>query len=198
MLQDLITESQELRLRQEEENIWKNSKLEDFHYLSADYSGKAGEKAFLSFLNRTKSEGLHSWIVDYQGDSNINQKDGTYDMVIYNSRRNRVGVKTGRIGKSKSFQHDSLHDNKCEVEILLDILPDYAYITILDYRDYSLRNTHPIFGITPHLRKSTDDNFKMDLRETHLVKGIHSEVTLKIDSKTLDSDIISLISRFLD
>ena len=55
-MKDLINAGNELLEKQNQENIWEGQLLESFHYLTADYSGKAGEIAFFNFLERTKNE----------------------------------------------------------------------------------------------------------------------------------------------
>jgi hypothetical protein len=198
MFYDLQIAAEEQFIKQESENVWKNSAFEKFNRLCADYSGKAGEMALFKFLNRTKNQGLHDWYLEYDGDANINQKDGTYDFAITSKKRKKLGQKTARIGKQKNFQHDNLHDNECDAELFLDILPNYAFLTIISFENYTLKQKHPIFGIKPHLRKNTSNNFKMDLTENHLNKSIKSEITIKIDINTSDEDIIKFISKFID
>jgi len=198
MRQDLINASNELLKKQKEDDIWKDKPFESFNYLSADYSGKAGENGLFDFLKRTKENGLHNWEIIYNGDSNSNAPDGTYDMGIVVSSKNRTGIKTARIGKQKSFQHDHLHDEECDCEILIDITPSCAYLTVINFKHYSLKNKHSIFGLTPHLRKNTSNNYKLDLRENHLQKGIIGNITIKLDETISDEEIISFLRVFLD
>jgi hypothetical protein len=198
MFYDLQVAAEEQFEIQESENVWKNSAFEKFNNLCADYSGKAGELALFKFLNRTKNEGLHNWHVEYDGDANVNQKDGTYDFAITSEKRKKIGQKTARIGKQKRFQHENLHNDECDAELLLDVLPNYAFLTIISFENYSLKEKHPIFGVTPHLRKNTNNNFKMDLSEKHLTNGIKSEIVIKIDENTTDKEVIEFISKFID
>lgn len=199
MRQDLINASNELLKKQREEDNWKGKPYESFNYLSADYSGKAGENGFFNFLKRTKENGLHNWGIIYDGDSNSNAPDGTYDFgIIVESLKRRAGIKTARIGKQKSFQHDHLHDEECDCELLIDITPSSAYLTVIKFKDYSLKEKHPIFGITPHLRKNTSNNYKLDLKENHLEKGIAKNITMKLDETVSDEEIISFLRVFLD
>jgi hypothetical protein len=199
MKQDLINASNELLKKQREEDVWKDKPFESFNYLNADYSGKAGEIALFNFLKRTKENGLHNWSIIYKGDCNSNESDGTYDMgIIIETKKNRSGIKTARIGKQKSFQHDHLHDEQCDCEILLDITPSCAYLTVINFKNYSLKNTHPIFGLTPHLRKNTSNNYKLDLRENHLEKGVKGGITIKLDETVSEEEIISFLKVFLD
>lgn len=198
MKQDLINASTKLLEKQREEDIWKNQTFEAFSYLSADYSGKAGELAFYEFLLRTKENGLHDWEIKYDGDSNANAPDGTYDIGIrIEHKGNRAGLKTARIGKQKSYQHDHLHDGKCDLEILIDITPSTAHLTVIDFTNYSLKDKHPIFGLTPHLRKNTNNNYKLDLRENHISKGIQGGITININESS-EEQIIDFLRKFLD
>jgi hypothetical protein len=198
MRKDLINAANKLLNVQNQENIWEGQPFESFHYLSADYSGKAGEIAFYEFLNRTKNDGLHDWKVIYDGDCNINPEDGTYDIVIIIGGRNTLGIKTARIGKQKSFQHDHLHNGECDCELLIDITPSVAYLTVICFESYSLNERHTIFGIKPHLRKNTNNNYKLDLRENHLSKGIENKITIRLDNTTTDKCIVDFLKRFLD
>ncbi len=199
MRQDLINAGNELLQKQREEDIWKDKTFESFNYLSADFSGKAGEVAIYNFLNRTKEIGLHNWGINYDGDSNSNAPDGTYDIgIIVEGLKRRLGIKTARIGKQKSFQHDHLHDKQCDCEILIDITPSSVYLSVINFENYSLKNKHSIFGLTPHLRKNTSNNYKLDLRENHLEKGISGNITIKLEETTSDEEIISFLRVFLD
>lgn len=197
MFEDIITSVKTQYEIQESENNWRDSPFEYIHYLCVDYCGKAGENALNNFLLRTKKNGLHDWEIEYQGDSNINQKDGTYDICINKKSKNMLGIKTSRIGKNSSFQHDGLHENECHAELFLDITPNYAYLTIVSFSNYSLKDKHPVFGRKPHLRKNTNNNFKFDLSENSLEKGIESEITIKIQNDTTDEEIITFIKKFI-
>ena len=111
--------------------------------------------------------------------------------------KKRIGLKTARIGKQKSFQHDNLHNKECDCEVLIDITPSCAYMSVLNYVSYSLKEKHSVFGLTPHLRKNTTNNYKLDLRENHLNKGIEGNLTIKLEETTSDEEIINFLRRFL-
>jgi len=198
MRKDLINSANKLLKTQNDENIWKGQPFESFHYLSADYSGKAGENAFFEFLKRTKKDGIHNWNIIYNGDSNLNPKDGTYDIMVIVGDKNRLGIKTARIGKQKSFQHDNLHDSECDCELLIDITPSSVFLTVICFENYSLNEKHSVFGLTPHLRKNTNNNYKLDLRENSLNKGIKNKITIKLDEDTTDEYVINFLKNFLD
>lgn len=198
MRQDLINAGDKLLQQQNQENIWEGQPFESFHYLTADYSGKAGEIAFFQFLERTKQEGFHNWTVVYDGDSNVNPEDGTYDVAVIVGTKNRLGLKTARLGKQKSFQHDNLHDGECDCELLIDINPHSAYLTVICFEGYSLKEKHKTFGLKPHLRKNTSNNYKFDLTENHLSKGIEDGITMRLDADTEDLSIINFLAKFLD
>jgi len=197
MMKDLINAGNELLEKQNQENIWEGQLLESFHYLTADYSGKAGEIAFFNFLERTKNEKQHNWEIEYDGDSNLNALDGTYDIAVVIGSKNRIGIKTARLGKQGSFQHDNLHDKECDCELLIDIAPTTVFLTVICFDSYSLKDKHPVFEKTPHLRKNTTNNYKFDLTEQNLNKGI-GNVTMRLDETTTDGDIINFLRKFLD
>jgi hypothetical protein len=196
-MKDLINAGNELLEKQNQENIWEGQLLESFHYLTADYSGKAGEIAFFNFLERTKNEKQHNWEIEYDGDSNLNALDGTYDIAVVIGSKNRIGIKTARLGKQGSFQHDNLHDKECDCELLIDIAPTTVFLTVICFDSYSLKDKHPVFEKTPHLRKNTTNNYKFDLTEQNLNKGI-GNVTMRLDETTTDGDIINFLRKFLD
>jgi hypothetical protein len=198
MRQDLINAGNKLLEKQNQENIWEGQPFESFHYLNADYSGKAGENGFFSFLKRTKLDGAHDWAIEYDGDSNSNASDGTYDIAIVVGSKNRIGIKTARLDKSGTFQHDNLHDKECDCELLIDITPRTVFLTIICFNSYSLKEKHPIFERTPHLRKNTTNNYKFDLGEKNLNKGIANKVTMRLDETTTDGEVIDFLRGFLD
>jgi hypothetical protein len=198
MRKDLINAGNKLLEKQNQENIWEGQPFESFHYLTADYSGKAGENAFFDFLKRTKTDGLHNWEVQYDGDSNLNTLDGTYDIAVVVGSRNSIGLKTARLDKKGTFQHDNLHDNECDCELLIDITPTTVFLTIICFNSYSLKEKHPIFERTPHLRKNTSNNYKFDLSEKNLNKGINNEVTIRLYDTTTDVEVIDFLKGFLD
>lgn len=198
MRNELIKAADKLLEIQKKENNWNNSPFESFHHLSPDYSGKAGEVGFFDFIIRTGRLGLHEWKVEYMGDSNLNPNDGTYDGVIVVGRRNRLGIKTARIGKHKNFQHDHLHNGECDCELLIDITPNTAFLTVICFKTYSLNEKHPVFGLTPHLRKNTNNNYKLDLRENHINMGIENKISIRLDENSDDKYIIDFLKNFLD
>jgi hypothetical protein len=61
-----------------------------------------------------------------------------------------------------------------------------------------LKEKHPIFERTPHLRKNTTNNYKFDLNEKTLNKGIVREVTMRLDDNTTDGEVIDFLRGFLD
>lgn len=197
MKKELIYVSTDLLNKQTKDDKWKGYDFESFNYLSADYSGKAGEEALNLFLQKTKKEGLHNWDIIYNGDCNLSPEDGTYDLIINGKSKNRIGIKTARIGKSGSFQHDNLHENECDFELFIDITPSEAYLSIITLNTYSMKHKHPIFQITPHLRKNTNNNYKLDLNEMRLLRGIDGKITICLSDKS-DEEIINFISDFID
>lgn len=163
---------QELLIQQESITSWNSSPFHSINKLKPDYSGKIGEL----FMNRLcqKNQLLCS---NYCED--INSKDGTYDIIINNKK---IEIKTARLGKHGSFQHENLHLDGYDSLIFMDITPYYYYITILP--KFDLESKCKILGRKAHLRKNTNNIYKFDYSEKNIKNAIKEGFTIKIDSST--------------
>ena len=101
--------------------------------------------------------------------NDINSKDGTYDILILNKK---IEIKTAKLGKHKSFQHENLRTDGYDFLLFIDICPNYYYLTIVP--KYNLKSSD-IIGKKAHLRKGTTDVFKLDFNEKIIQKFIFIE-----------------------
>ena len=170
--------------RQTENSLWGDSDFKLAELLKNDYSGKAGEVYIARLCDQLGIENLYV-------EDEINQNDGTYDIVINNKR---VEIKTARLGTSGSWQHESLRDYGSDYFLFLDIAPDGLYLSIFESNfDFSKR--HPVFGRTPHLRKETGGTYKFDFGNASHKKGLESGYTLLINGHTSDFEIKNFINK---
>ena len=140
--------------------LWENSPFEDLVKLSSDERGRWGEQLLHRLLTNA---GITS---QWEGDSNINPGDGTYD--LYVSNKHRVEVKTA-IYSSKTWQHDGLRTNgSWDYTLCIDLSFNAITISVISYDEFakaaSTKQKHTVFNVTPHLRKNTTDVWKFDLR----------------------------------
>ena len=170
---------------QEENNIWNDSIFSKINLLKNDHSGKIGER----FINNICLE--NGIICEYK--ENINsQNDGTYDLKIKNKR---IEIKTARFGNTKTFQHENLHNGRCDYYLFMDIKPNNFYITIL--QSFDLNKKCSIMNRKPHLRKGTHDIFKFDFSELNIKKSIKKGSSICISSDTISEDIIGFINTLI-
>jgi hypothetical protein len=181
----------------ENQDIWTGSKFEAMNDLKIDYSGKVGENVFFPFLMENTD-----WSVVYLDNSNTNAGDGVYDGMINGKR---VEVKTARLGKSTSkydmfggnFQHENLKHGECDYVLFLDYTPNYLLMTVIDFQNINLDESHSVLGIKPHKRKDTTNIYKLDLKEnTSIKKAVDGGIAMKVDENTNDVEIIDFLSKF--
>jgi hypothetical protein len=183
----------------ENQDIWTGSKFEAMNDLKIDYSGKVGENVFFPFLMENTD-----WSVVYLDNSNTNAGDGVYDGMINGKR---VEVKTARLGKSTSkydmfggnFQHENLKHGECDYVLFLDYTPNYMLMTVVDFQNINLDESHSILGIKPHKRKDTTNIYKLDLKEnTSIKKAVDGGIAMKVDENTKNEDVIQFLSKFFN
>lgn len=181
----------------ENQDIWTGSKFEAMNDLKIDYSGKVGENVFFPFLMENTD-----WSVVYLDNSNTNAGDGVYDGMINGKR---VEVKTARLGKSTSkydmfggnFQHENLKHGECDYVLFLDYTPNYMLMTVVDFQNINLDESHSVLGIKPHKRKDTTNIYKLDLKEnTSIKKAVDGGIAMKVDENTKDVEIVEFLSKF--
>ena len=109
----------------------------------------------------------------------------------------RYENKTARIGKHGQFQHENVKPKEfCDLIIFLDYTPNEIYLTIMS-SDFNIYDKHPVFGVTPHIRKDNINGYKFDLNAKSLQKGIDAGITMKIDSRTPKEHVHNFIKKFL-
>jgi hypothetical protein len=149
----------ELKQKQDEKDIWKNSAFAGADSLKLDYSGKIGER-FLA--NICSSEGI-----PFVYDEDLIDGSGHYDIEILGSK---VEIKTARQSANGAFQHEGLRQAGSDYYAFVDLVPEDSTIclTILPTKATNLKEKHPILKRTPHLRKGTSDVYKFDFgAKTH-------------------------------
>ena len=183
----------------ENQDIWTGSKFEAMNDLKIDYSGKVGENVFFPFLMENTD-----WSVVYLDNSNTNAGDGVYDGMINGKR---VEVKTARLGKSTSkydmfggnFQHENLKHGECDYVLFLDYTPNYLLMTVIDFQNINLDESHSVLGVKPHKRKDTTNIYKLDLKEnTSIKKAVDGGIAMKVDEDTKNEDVIQFLSKFFN
>jgi hypothetical protein len=63
--------------------------------------------------------------------------------------------------------------------------------------DFDIYKKHPIFGVTPHIRKDNINGYKFDLTPNTLNKGIEAGITIRIDNRTPKEHVHNFIKKFL-
>jgi len=165
--------------KQIERTIWADSEYSQIEGLKNDYSGRAGELLAASICENL---GISYVYVEDQ----VNQNDGTYDIIINECR---VEVKTARVGNDgKTWQHESMRDHGCDYFLFIDIDPSALFLTIFS-ANFDFSKKHPVFGRTPHLRKESNGTYKLDFGPATLRKGIEAGLTLRIDASTTNAEI---------
>jgi len=155
-------------------NIWLGSKYEQINLLKNDESGKAGELLIKQFCKKNNIK------TSYYED--IISTDGTYDIIIENKK---VEIKTARVSSNGSFQHEGLRlDEYSDFYFFIDILPEYYYLTIIPSKTIKKEIKHSILGIMPHLRRRTENTYKLDFRETTSIKkAIAAGISIKVEDE---------------
>ena len=192
MLLDEIGEK--YRKLDKELNPWIGSKYEHIRNAGTDITGKIGEEFIYNLLVKS----LLEYSVIWDGDNNISQEDGVYDIkiiaVLY-SFILRLEVKTATMGKNGSFQHEKILGKKfCDKILFLDITPNGFYITILNVEeiDYS-GNEKCLLGRTLHIR-SNGEQTKLDFGPKTIENGLKLNKTIYI---TDENDQTNILSQFL-
>ena len=152
-------------------NEWSGAVFENIQKMKCDSVGKIGETFITNLCDDFEIE--H----EYKGNCNKNQVDGVFDLKI---NGHRIECKTARMGKSGSFQHESLRRNGCDFYLFIDILPNEIYLSFLN----SFSNLKEITGRTPHQRKGAIDVFKLDTSVKILNKMVQNGFSCHIAEDT--------------
>jgi len=181
---------EQLRVQKEGNKKWNNATLASIQSLCSDFSGKVGEL----FLNEVCRVGGATVI--YDGDANIGAEDGTYDVKIQwgEGVAKKNEVKTAWQGKNGGFQHESLRAEGCDQYIFVDIMPECFHVTVL--AKFDMKAPHPIIGRKPHLRKGTDDVYKLDFGESNLKKAVAAGISIRVDASTELGAVVEFLKKF--
>jgi len=163
-------------------DIWVNSPYKKLVSISNDARGKWGE-AYVARLIR--STGIK---VEERGLKK--DKNGKiYDLFI--NEKGEWEIKLATIGMNESFQHENLSNNKTPCGwIFLDVEPDKIWLTIL--RKCDLSKNIPEIGKKGHLRKETNDVYKLDFSKSTINKAKESGICINITESSEED-----ISKFL-
>ena len=181
---------EQLRVQKEGNKKWNNATLASIQSLCSDFSGKVGEL----FLNEVCRAGGAT--VMYDGDANIGAEDGTYDVKIQwaGGAAKKNEIKTAWQGKNGGFQHESLRAEGCDQYIFVDIMPECFHVTVL--AKFDMKVVHPIIGRKPHLRKGTDDVYKLDFGESNLKKAVAAGISIRVDASTELGAVVEFLKKF--
>lgn len=168
--------------KQTKNDMWIRSLYKKVNELKLDYVGKVGE-----LLVKQICETSYIPFV-YNEDVNTSHKTETFDMLIFDRR---VEIKTARIGKTKTFQHENLRNKECDYYIFVDIAPDSVYLTIL--QSFDMTQKCNFCGRIPHLRKGASNIFKFDFTPKTIQSYIKNELCICINSDTLLTEVGSFI-----
>lgn len=168
-------------------NIWKNSKYGIVDTLKANNVGNVGEKLLNNLCEKLEIPCV------YNGTSNKDAEDGTYDMTI---KGKRIEVKTARKGQGRTFQHESLRNNGCDYYVFVEISPEYYELVIVP--KYDLDERSEVFGIKAHLRKGSDNVYKLTMTERAVSRAISNNYGLRIGKNTNICEIKELINRIIN
>jgi hypothetical protein len=168
--------------KQTKNNVWQNSLYQKVNELKLDYVGKVGELFLKDICSCTDIPFV------YHEDVNTSRKNDTYDMMIYDYN---VEIKTARIGKSNTFQHENLRNKECDFYIFVDIAPFEVYLTILP--SFDMMQKCCFSGKTPHLRKGASNIFKFDFSLKTIQTYKENNMCMTIHEQTEHPDVASFI-----
>jgi hypothetical protein len=166
---------------QKTSNVFNDSSFESIDNLKLDYSGKVGEKIITKICDITD--------IKYSYEEDKNYSDGQYDIKI---NKKRMEVKTARLGKTGTFQHESLkNSNIYDSLMFVSILPNKYYLSIIP--KFDLNKKFEVLGITPHLRKGAKDVFKFDFNVAKLNILVNKGFSIEINENTILEDVKKFI-----
>lgn len=176
--------------RQMAADTWFGSTYQLLNLLKNDYAGKVGELFMVEIAEKLN--------LSYVYDEDKNSTDGTYDIII-NSMK--IEVKTAREGAHQkgeghgNHQHESLRkDDDCSHYAFVDIGPNIIHLTILRKEEMSWDKKHEVLGVTPHLRRSTKDQYKYDFSQVVLRRAVEAGLCLQIKKDTSEEELTSFLT----
>ena len=176
----------ELKAKQEERDVWKNSIFSGADNLKLDYSGKIGELFLVEVCTRSE--------LPFSYDEDKIDEAGHYDIEILNRK---VEVKTARRSSNGAYQHEGLRQEGSDYYAFADLNPqdDSITLTVLDTKRTNLSKKHPVLGRTPHLRKGTTDVFKFDFGAATHKRALQAGVAIKITQQTSVAEVESFLRK---
>lgn len=154
------------------QSYWKGSVFEEIRELSNDERGRWGEKLIYELISQCTDFSVY-----WDQDSNTQQDDGTYDLVV---NGHRVEVKTSFGGHSGNWQHENIYNedfwDKC---VMVDVDYDCVYFTCIDRAEMTWDSKHPVFQKTPTRYKHQTVKHKFDFSRRSLTLGQEGGLTTR-------------------
>lgn len=188
LFKDIMIENIEKVFRSQYENDeWIKGDYFKMNQLKPDNSGKVGEL--------TISEICKKLNIPYKYEENKNSRDGTYDIIINNKM---IELKTARKSFEKfNFQHECLHRKVIyDYFAFLDIYPTGQIIfTLIKNQEMCWNSKIPVLNRTPHLRRGTDDVYKLDFGRKQHIQLINNNMAIDLSSCSEQQFLNFFISR---
>lgn len=189
---DMQTLAQEIinieKTKQENSDfMWETSPFKSINELKTNNVGVVGEKVIKEML---KMAGIYTCITGSSSRTFIG------DGLVKNKS---VEIKTARLGKTKTFQHELGEEPwLCHYLILVDFTPKCFYITVM--KNFSeehylspKRRAMPYFNKAITRRKETAC-FKLTTNEYDISRSVSNGDTIMIDSETSPGTISSFFN----
>jgi hypothetical protein len=182
---------------QNRSSFWVGSPFEKLIQLTNDERGHWGENwIYNTIVKCVKIEST------WNGNSNTNASDGTYDMLVNLLLKLRTELKTASrgTGKRPNWQHENIYaKNVWDRLLFVDLDYDVIYVTILEPKNMEIAFTNqkdPILGKKASLRKDQKDKWKFDFSNTTIKNAIAAGYTFRYDYYNPDEKgFIEFLSR---
>ena len=165
-------------------DYWNGSIFEKLAALQNDERGKWGEKFLHSLLTCACIPS------QWDGDSNTNQSDGTYDLKLLNQHQTRIEVKTS--ASEANWQHEPIiSEPDWDLLILIDLNYDHLFLSIFTHDELKPIlipgiSKHVHLGVGAHLRKSKNAGYKFDLSPASMQRSLTHGYTFSYDMNAPD------------
>jgi hypothetical protein len=190
----LVALIEEQKKKEDEKDIWKNSKFKDIAKLQSNNVGIIGEQLVHTLCNKA---GIEASI----DGAKTKQKGGGAGDGIINGKT--VEIKAAVQGNSsKSFQHELGETPwKADYMIFIDISPEHYYMTIFKNfteEHYKSGEKCSLYFPTKSItwRKKTGA-FKLDttvaINQSNIKKGVSIKITDDMDKQDINAFVMSII-----
>lgn len=195
-MEQLFAESKKyIEDKESEIDPWENSPFKFITKLTNDARGSWGEHFLANMLEK-----MYGCDVLWDDAKNINQNDGTYDLLVNGKR---LEVKTAYIGKNNSWQHEGILCSKDEYDLLVLVDIDYScvhitFITskyIFEWAPQQVQD--PIFGKKFTLRKKEEDKYKFDFSRRSIDLAKKANLSASCSHDSAGGELEQLIREFI-